>query len=82
MSADLLPTSRLFTLVVLCPLAVVSGRYLKNINKQKYGETAKLDLMAGILSASLSEYYFKSFYSVQLSNCDNSVVTNIFFDNL
>jgi len=54
MAADLLPTSRLFTLVVLCPLAVVSGRYLKNINKQKYGETAKLDLMAGILSASLT----------------------------
>ena len=56
MSQDLLPTSTLFTLVVLCPLLVICGRYLKNKKSQKYGETARLDLIAGILSASLSKF--------------------------
>jgi len=53
MDDDLLPTHRLFTLVVLCPIAVITIRYLRCYRKSQLGETARLDFVAGFLSASL-----------------------------
>jgi len=52
MADDLLPTKRLFTLVIVCPIVVIVLRFLRT-RRRKHGETARLDLIAGLLSSSL-----------------------------
>jgi len=54
---DLLPTHRLFTLVIVLPIVTVIGFYIRATRKasNKSGaNTAKLDLTAGLLSSSLA----------------------------
>ena len=56
---DLLPTHRLFTLVIVLPILVTVIFYIRATRKQtKPNPTAKLDLTAGLLSSSLGKFLF------------------------